>query len=159
MEYGKSYFESLSVDSDGMDSAILDLCDSPSASAREFGLELFTCHRRDHCSPDLLESLAETEDAQVRRCVLELLGETASESETLAQLQRRVLFSPKERRATKDLARDQLVGRSHIDHDILLQLARSPHRADADWAVERLTELALDGETVKGFVVIDEGEI
>jgi hypothetical protein len=159
VELGQSCFEKLSSDPEEMGAAIVELCDSPVASAREFGLELFNRNLRDNCSLEILTKLAETEDAKVRRCVLELLGNEANESLVLLQLQRRVLYSANEERETKELAKDQLASAANIDHDLLLHLARGSCQVDAEWAIEKMTQLAARGEFVKGLSVVSEGEI
>lgn len=128
--------------------AILALCDSPKAEVRQLGMDLIS-ERKEILSYDkweLLPCLSEHPDVYVQQQVAESLEKLGTAPQFAIQFDREVMRQRNAARKAKESIKRRLEKQEKIDTDLLLEIAKSQDKQDAEWAILQLTKMALAEE-------------
>ena len=128
--------------------AILALCDSPKAEVRQLGMDLIS-ERKEILSYDkweLLPCLSEHPDVYVQQQVAESLEKLGTAPQFAIRFDREVMRQRNAARKAKESIKRRLEKQEKIDTDLLLEIAKSQDKQDAEWAILQLTKMALAEE-------------
>jgi predicted DNA-binding WGR domain protein len=155
METAKNYIQSLESSSQKLYDAALAFCDSPKKDVRHFGIALLQNHKGNLLSPKsaMLEQLTEHADAEVHHVVAKELAVQNAAGEFVKRFDKEILRMKNRSRKAKDDVKARLDKSLATNADVLLEVARSNNKGDAEWAIVQLTKLVISGQEVDGFAV------
>jgi hypothetical protein len=152
----RAYLEALPGGSNGEFDAVLALCDSPEPATRGLGIALlqkrlpgWPGERRAR----LLECLSEHSHPQVHRLVSEALLAQPLDQPFVQRFDREILRMQNRSRQAKEHVKRRQEQNPSLPTEVLLEMARSGGRQEAEWAVWQLTQRRLAGESIAGFDV------
>ena len=146
VEAGKGYFENIEAARE-MEVAVA-LCDSPQRSVRQYGLRYVEARRDRLDSSALFVRLSESPDPAVQMWVAQNLR--AGDAPHADVFDRAVLRQRDTGRKAKEAVKKQKANEPAPDVSLLLELARGRTQSDADWALQELAKLALNGTEIPG---------
>jgi hypothetical protein len=151
------FFENHKIE-DGFPFA-LALCDSPVAAVRAYGRRFVSARWDALPRQDLYRALFENPAPEMQAFVATLLGDEPAPPAEAAQFDGEVLRAKNRARRAKEAvkARQGKADAPTVDVDTLLALARGVDGTprDAEWALTQLTRLALSGQKIEGFAVVE----
>lgn len=142
-------------DSAKFQEAVLACLDSSEKSARDLGLRLMNSYEDRIDFTALWSALSESEDPVIQARLLEeaLVGNIPDDSK-LSDLDRRVLMKRRNPRRVKEAVKNRISKSDSAINDerlaALKDMAAGANKRDREWAVHRLTQLALAGVAVPG---------
>jgi hypothetical protein len=150
----QGYLEALPAGSNGEFDAVLALCDSPEPTTRRLGIAFL--QKRLPGWPDerrarLLECLSEHSHPQVHRLVSEALLAQPLDQPFVQRFDREILRMQNRSRQAKEHVKRRQEQNPSLPTEVLLEMARSGTRKEAEWAVWQLTQRRLAGESIAGF--------
>jgi hypothetical protein len=154
---GKTFFEAVPTDSPQAFDYTLALCDSPKATTRQYGMEYAEKRWNTLPTETLLSRLGENSVVDVQTFVAsKLLSPDAPRIETNT-FDREVLRARHRGRRAKEMVKQRVEQAALPDIAVLLDMARSRTPRDAEWAMQQLARLALEGVPIEGFALIPSG--
>lgn len=161
----RAYLEKLK-DSAAFEAAVLACIDSQVVSTRDLGLQLLDANESIVGSGIWL-ALSESDDPVVQaRVVEEVVAGTQIADDQLADLDRRILFTRRGPRSTKEAVKQRLEAAADVPSiqptrvEALLDMARGANTRDREWALQRLALLKVSGVEVPDLAVsaLSEGD-
>ncbi len=150
----QGYLEALPAGSNGELDAVLALCDSPDPATRRLGIAFL--QKRLPGWPEerrarLLECLSEHSHPQVHHLVSEALLAQPLDQPFVQRFDREILRMQNRGRRAKEHVKRRQEQNPSLPTEVLLEMARSGGRQEAEWAVWQLTQRRLAGESIAGF--------
>ncbi|HAI77245.1 MAG TPA: hypothetical protein DCM08_13480, partial [Microscillaceae bacterium] len=160
INFAQQYFEQLRTQPEQFLEEIIHLVDSPEAKVRDFALRLLQQQHKaaPQAFANLLICLTEHSNAQIQAFVAEKLQPSLEQpvltlnDPVVQQFDKAVLRMKYRSRQAKEAVKSRLNTQPQTaSAAVLLELAQSPVKKDAEWAIVQLTKLALAGEEIQGF--------
>lgn len=144
--------------------AVLACLDSSETVARELGLRLLNSYEDRIDFKKMWTALSESEDPIIQARLMEeaLVGNIPDDAK-LSDLDKRILMTRRNSRRVKEAVKGRISNADSLINDerltALRDMAKGTNKRDREWAVQRLTQLALAGVAVPGLHVTKlEGE-
>jgi hypothetical protein len=172
MEAGREFFAAVAPGEEREAELALALCDSPAAAVRAYGREYVRERKASLPMADVIRGLGEHADPVMREFVAQLLIEEPGVGVDTASFDRETLRARDRARRAKELVKARLTprhgaregeapppqptGATPVSTEkvaLLLELARGRTPRDAEWALEQLARLALDGQEIEGLTL------
>lgn len=153
---GKTFFEAVSAGEDRVPEYMMVLCDSPKDSVRAYGRTYLEARWEGLSAETRIETynrLSENPDPQTQAFVAARLLATGDRFPEASAFDRSVLRVRDKGRRAKELVKTRLTQELSQDVPLLLEMARSRTRRDADWALSQLARLALEGVEIPGLEI------
>jgi hypothetical protein len=163
MAAARAYFEAVPPGAENELEVALAICDSPAREAQAYGRAYIAARRHTLPAGELIQRLAEHEDAPMQELVAEALLERPSLAGGAPEFDAAVLRARDKGRRAKELVKQRLsvTPPADLEHnrEALLELARSRTPRDAEWAMQQLARLAMSGEAVEGVDISGVGGV
>ena len=155
VEVAKEFFESLPESSIKEFDSVLALCDSPNANVRKFGLDYLKKRKANLIleKDQHLEFLSEHSDAQILRVVAEEITHNNVNKPFVERFDKEILRTKYRNRKAKNNIKARISETLLINPSVLMEMARSTSKKDAEWAILQLTKMTIAGTTVADFQV------
>ena len=155
VEVAKLYFEGLPESSIKEFDSVLALCDSPNANVRKFGLDYLKKRKANLVleKDQHLEFLSEHSDAQILRVVAEEITHNNVDKPFVERFDKEILRTKYRNRKAKNNIKARIDKTLLINPSVLMEMARSTSKKDAEWAILQLTKMTIAGTNVNDFQV------
>ncbi len=155
VEVAKEFFESLPESSIKEFDSVLALCDSPNANVRKFGLDYLKKRKANLVleKDQHLEFLSEHSDAQILRVVAEEITYNNVDKPFVERFDKEILRTKYRNRKAKNNIKARIDKTLLINPSVLMEMARSTSKKDAEWAILQLTKMTIAGTNVTDFQV------
>ena len=155
VEIAKTFFESLPESSIKEFDSVLALCDSPNANVRKFGLDYLKKRKSNLIleKDQHLEFLSEHSDAQILRVVAEEISHNNVEKPFVERFDKEILRTKYRNRKAKNNIKARIDKTLLINPSVLMEMARSTSKKDAEWAILQLTKMTIAGTEMADFQV------
>jgi len=155
IQTAKAYLDTLSARSEQELDIALMMIDSPSKEVRGIGLDFVGARRKNfEGNNEILAFLSEHSDAGVQAFVAEEInqaGEILQKEDFVKQFDSEVLRMKNRSRKAKETVKKRIENSMNISPEVLLEMAKSSTKQDAEWAIAQLAKLSLSGEEIEGF--------
>lgn len=165
MAVGRNFFEALPENDAQELEYVLAVCDSPDLATQRYGRDLLKRRQAHLPIAEVTRRLAEHPDPLLQEVVAAQLLETPQLVDS-AEFDRVVLRTRNKGRRVKEMVKKRVAehaaganAETLPDKAVLLEMARSRTPRDAEWALEQLVKMALNGETVEGLEILGEAGI
>jgi hypothetical protein len=154
---GKTFFESAPKDAPQRVDYLLAICDSPDTITQRYGRDYVRATYDGSVPPPaVVGKLAENPSPLIQELVAGWLANPDARQAVPPQLfDAPILRRRNSGRRVKERVKAELTNSAPqtLDKAVLLEMARSRTKTDADWALQQLARLAISGEEVEGITI------